>query len=153
VAWGIAYALDPGFAFGVDTVVAPSGVRLGGLPAVPLLAALPEPGPAPSISFVALAAPLLAGAVAGVLTIRVQQAPSQRMAALWGLTSGVSTGLVVGAFAGLSAGPTGGGRLVLVGPSFWQVGLAGALEVGAFAALAAWLAGRRSIPMPPVRRW
>ena len=40
--WGAAYAAGPGFAVGTGTAVAPTGVQLGGVPALPLLAALPN---------------------------------------------------------------------------------------------------------------
>lgn len=144
ILWGISYAVGPGFAIGAGTSVALDGVRLGELPTLPLLAALPEPGPAPAVSFAAIAAPLLAGVVAGVLTIRVLPTLNSESAALWGLVSGGGAGLVVGLLAALSGGPIGGGRLVTVGPSGWQVAAVGVLEVGVTAAIAAWVANRRA---------
>src|SRR5262249_36255646 len=40
--WGTAYLLGPGFAVGAGTVVSPSQVLLGPVPALPLFAGLPE---------------------------------------------------------------------------------------------------------------
>ncbi|MGH8879871.1 MAG: cell division protein PerM, partial [Stackebrandtia sp.] len=68
VIFAMAYAIGPGFAVGADTIVAPTGVVLGALPQFPMLAALPESGPAPAFSLLALIAPFAAGAVGGVFT-------------------------------------------------------------------------------------
>lgn len=142
VAWAIAYTIGPGFAVGVGTTVAPSGVHVGDLPALPLLAALPEPGPAPPVSYVALAAPYAAGAIAGILTARRTPTFSGEITALWGLAAGVCTGIMAGMFAALSAGSLGDGRLAVVGPTGWEVAAVGALEIGLSAAIAAWLTDR-----------
>lgn len=48
VVWGMAYIAGPGFAVGTGTLVAPTGVQLGTMPSLPILGALPEPGPTPA---------------------------------------------------------------------------------------------------------
>ncbi|RFS86277.1 hypothetical protein D0T12_06635 [Actinomadura spongiicola] len=140
VIWGMAYAIGPGFSVGSGTSVSPTGVVLDLVPAFPPLAALPEPGPAPAVSLLALAAPFLAGAVGGVLTIRSMPTPVSEGAPLWGFTSGALTGAVAALLTVLSGGPLGDGRMATMGPSAWQVGLLAALEVGISAAIAAWAA-------------
>nr|WP_245623315.1 DUF6350 family protein [Spirillospora albida] len=142
VIWGMAYAVGPGFSVGTRTSVSPTGVFLDAVPAFPPLAALPEPGPAPVISLLALAAPFVAGAVGGTLTIRTMPSSVDEAAPLWGFASGALTGVVAAVLTALSGGPLGGGRLTTVGPSTWQVGLMAALEVGVSAAIAAWVANR-----------
>ncbi|MFC4910641.1 DUF6350 family protein [Actinomadura gamaensis] len=143
VIWGMAYAIGPGFAVGAGTRVSPTGVMLDVVPVFPSLAALPQPGPAPVPSLVALAAPFLAGAVGGVLTVRSMPSTVSESAPLWGFASGALTGVVTAVLAALSGGPLGGARMATVGPSAWQVGLLAALEVGISAAIAAWLANWR----------
>jgi uncharacterized protein DUF6350 len=140
VIWGMAYAIGPGFAVGAGTSVSPTGVFLDVVPSFPPLAALPAPGPAPVLSLLSMAAPFLAGAVGGVLTIRTLPSPVSEGAPLWGFVCGALTGLVTAVLAALSGGPLGGGRLATMGPSAWQVGLMAALEVGISAAIAAWAA-------------
>ncbi|MGH3389474.1 MAG: cell division protein PerM, partial [Actinomadura sp.] len=140
VIWGMSYAIGPGFSVGAETSVSPAGVFLNAVPAFPPFAALPEPGPAPLLSLVAMAAPFLAGAVGGVLTVRAMPSPVYEAAPLWGFVSGALTGCVAAVLAALSGGPLGGGRLVTMGPSAWQVGLLATLEVGVSAAVAAWAA-------------
>ncbi|MFA1549046.1 cell division protein PerM [Actinomadura chokoriensis] len=140
VIWGMAYAVGPGFSVGAGTSVSPTGVFLDVVPAFPPLAALPQPGPAPALSLIALAAPFVAGAVGGVLTVRSLPSPAAEGAPLWGFLSGALTGAVAALLSALSGGPLGGGRMATVGPSAWQVGLLAALEVGISAAIAAWVA-------------
>ncbi|QKW40937.1 hypothetical protein HUT06_38430 [Actinomadura sp. NAK00032] len=140
VIWGMAYAVGPGFSVGAGTSVSPTGVFLDAVPAFPPLAALPQPGPAPALSLLALAAPFVAGAVGGTLTIRSLPSPVAEGAPLWGFLSGALTGAVAALLSALSGGPLGGGRMATVGPSAWQVGLLAALEVGISAAIAAWVA-------------
>ncbi|MFC3996998.1 DUF6350 family protein [Nocardiopsis sediminis] len=143
VVFGVAYAVGPGFAVGAGTMVAPTGVAVGPLPLFPMLAALPENGPAPALSIIALAAPFVAGGVAGVLTQRSAPTVVSEAAPLWGFVCGVTTGLVCAALSILAGGPLGADRLATVGPSAWQVGLITALEVGVTAAISAWVANWR----------
>lgn len=150
VIWGMAYAIGPGFSVGAGTSVSPTGVFLDVVPVFPPLAALPEAGPAPAVSLVALAAPFVAGAVGGVLTIRAMPSPVYEGAPLWGFVSGALTGAVVALLAALSGGPLGDGRMATVGPSAWQVGLMAALEVGIASAIAAWVANWRILRAPAV---
>ncbi|HUR15189.1 MAG TPA: DUF6350 family protein [Mycobacteriales bacterium] len=134
--WGSAWLTGPGFAVGVGTSVGPFGTTLGEVPAFPLLAALPA-GPAPTwLGVVALAVPVGAGALGGVVLARRLSCGAGR-AALEGLALGPCVGLALGTLAWLSGGPLGGGRLVEVGPTPWQVGLAAMVETGLAAAVAA----------------
>jgi hypothetical protein len=140
VIWAIAYLLGPGFAFGVGTAVSPAGSALGAVPAFPELAALPTAVHAafPAwLGFFVLALPYLAGALAGVVTVRIAPTPSLEAAPLWGLLSGSLAALVIGLAARFSGGGLGSGRLASVGPSGGEVGVVALLEVGVTAALAA----------------
>jgi uncharacterized protein DUF6350 len=150
--WGMSYAIGPGFSVGAHTSVSPAGVFLGAVPAFPPFAALPEPGPAPLLSLFALAAPFLAGAVGGTLTVRTMPSPVYEAAPLWGFVSGALTGAVVAVLAALSGGPLGGGRLATMGPSPWQVGLLATLEVGVSAAIAAWASNWALLRAQPAGR-
>jgi hypothetical protein len=140
VIWSIAYMLGPGFSFGVGTAVSPSGSALGALPAFPMLAALPVGSKAafPAwLGFFVLAMPYLAGALAGLMTVRIAPTPTLEAAPLWGLVTGTLTAVVIGFGAKVSGGPLGAGRLASVGPSGGEVGLVAVLEVGVTAALVA----------------
>ena len=140
IIWAIAYMLGPGFSFGVGTAVTPSGSALGAIPAFPMLAALPVGDKAafPAwIGFFVLVMPYLAGALAGLMTVRIAPTPTLEAAPLWGLLTGSLTAVVIGFAAKLSGGPLGAGRLASVGPTGAEIGLVAGLEVGVTAALVA----------------
>ena len=140
VIWAVAYALGPGFAVGAGTVVAPTGSSLGAVPVFPMLAALPGGGhPAGPgwLPVLVLAMPYLAGAFAGVVTVRISPTPVLEAAPLWGFAAGAAAGALFGVAAAFSGGPLGNGRLAAVGPSGFAVGLVAILEIGVTAALAA----------------
>jgi len=138
IVWAIAFALGPGFAFGVGTFVAPTGSTLGAMPAFPMLAALPSGGAVPAwLSLIVLAIPYLAAVAGGVLTVRIMPTPMLEAAPLWGFVSGAASGCAVGVLAAFAGGPLGSGRLAAVGPSGWQVSLVAVLEMGVTAAVAA----------------
>jgi uncharacterized membrane protein YidH (DUF202 family) len=152
VIWSIAYLLGPGFSFGIGTAVSPSGSALGAIPAFPMLAALPV-GPRAAfpawLGFFVLVMPYLAGALAGLMTVRIAPTPTLEAAPLWGLVTGTLTAVVIGFCAKFSGGPLGAGRLASVGPAGGEVGLVAVLEVGVTAALVAgaanWLIIRHHI--------
>jgi hypothetical protein len=152
VIWAVAYMLGPGFSFGIGTAVSPSGSALGALPAFPMLAALPvgEKAAYPAwLGFFVLIMPYLAGALAGLMTVRIAPTPTLEAAPFWGLVTGSLAALVIGFSAKISGGPLGAGRLASVGPAGGEVGLVAVLEVGVTAALVAgagnWLIIRHHI--------
>lgn len=73
--WAVAYAAGPGFAVGAGTAVSPFGATLGPVPALPLLAALPQDGSPPPVVRAVLVLPVLAGVVVGVALARRLPAP------------------------------------------------------------------------------
>jgi hypothetical protein len=158
VIWAIAYLVGPGFAVGVGTSVTPLSAHLGAVPALPLLGALPA-GPAPPwVLLLVLSTPLAAGALAGLVCVRSLDpaAPagagggrpgewSERQRVLTALTVGLVGGLVLAGLAAVSGGALGGGRLMVLGPSPWQVGLLAAVELGLSAAVTAWAVPPRRV--------
>jgi hypothetical protein len=140
VIWAVAYMLGPGFSFGIGTAVSPAGSALGAIPAFPMLAALPVDTTAafPAwLGFFVLVMPYLAGALAGLMTVRIAPTPTLEAAPLWGLVSGSLAAVVIGIGAKISGGPLGAGRLASVGPAGGEAGLVAVLEVGVTAALVA----------------
>jgi len=151
IIWAVAYILGPGFAFGADTVVAPTGSALGAVPLFPMLAAIPSgghPGGPGWVPVAVLTLPYLAGVFAGVVTVRIAPTPVLEAAPRWGFVAGTASGVLAGLAAAFAGGPLGNGRLAAVGPSGFQVALVAILEVGITAALSAaaanWLILRRS---------
>jgi hypothetical protein len=138
--WSAAYLLGPGFAVGSDTVVRTTEVSVGALPAVPLLAGLPD-GPLGGAGAVLLAVPVVAGLAAGWLLARRMLRADR--AARWPLVigaavlAGPAAGLVLGAAAVLSGGALGGGRLAEIGPVAWQMAAMAAAVVAVGAVIGA----------------
>lgn len=144
--WAAAYLLGPGFAMGTGTVVRSSEVVLGPLPAVPVLAGLPD-GPLPAVGAALLAVPILAGLVAGWMLARRQPAGGRGAPRPWpGLLAGAAlSGLVaavlLGAAAAAAGGPLGAGHLSAIGPVPWQVAAVSAALVTPGAVLGAVVCG------------
>jgi hypothetical protein len=143
--WSAAYLIGPGFAVGVGTTVSAAKVKLGVLPAIPVLAGLPDSAVS-GLGPLLLGLPMAGGMAAGWLLVRRRlrqaaagEAPLPGWAGLLGPAA--LTGPVAGALLGLagwlSGGPLGSGRLAVIGPDGGQVALVGALVVAVGALLAA----------------
>ncbi len=121
--WAVSYLAGPGFAVGTGTAVGVAGVRLGPVPAVPVLAGLPSHA-APALGTLLLAVPLLIGAALGVLAARRQAGTGWRPLLLCTVLTGVTAGVLLAVAGMLASGSLGAGRLATLGPSWWQLGLA-----------------------------
>jgi hypothetical protein len=156
-----AWLLGPGFALGSGTVVAPSAVALGPVPAVPLLAALPADGtPSPWLGAV-LVVPLVAGGLGAWRAGRRLPTASWVQGALRGLATGVVAAIGLVLVVALSGGAVGPGRMADVGAPLGEVLV---LALAAFTAggavggpLATWWSRRHGVEdaealeRPPLR--
>jgi hypothetical protein len=122
VLYVVAFLAGPGFQLGVGTTIAPTGVDVGNLPALPLLAAVPADGATPSYLLVLTAVvPLVAGAVAGLVVVRRGLAERDADALGWdafalrGAMAALVAGVIVFALLALSGGSAGPGRMSAVG--------------------------------------
>lgn len=108
------YLAGPGFAVGTGTLVSPSAVVLGPVPAFPLLAALPaESGAAaaPYWPMWLVGVPVLVAAAAAHLALRRHPVGRYDVAALYGLLSGALGGVAFTGLAVLAGGSVGPGRM------------------------------------------
>jgi hypothetical protein len=135
----VGLAAGPGFVVGADTLVSVGGVTLGRVPALPLVAALPDTQAVPLLAFLSQALPALAGLGAGAsLGRRMGEADGGTVtAALWGIVVGVGVGLVAGLGVLVAGGQLGDAALAEVGAPALPTGLAVAAQAGLAAALAA----------------
>lgn len=127
--WALAWFAGPGFSIGQATSVTPFESLLGPLPALPLFGALPEGwgwagALAPAIVVAAGAA--LGGVAAGRPSMR---RASSAVAVAVPVAAAVIVGLVACVLALVASGSIGPGRLSVIGPVPWQVGLAVTLEL------------------------
>jgi hypothetical protein len=139
-------ASGPGFAVGAGTLVSVHGVTLGSVPALPLLAALPDTQAVPLLAFVSQAVPALAGLVAGTALGRwfSEDDGGALIAGLCGLLAGVGLGVAGGALVAVAGGSLGDGAMADVGAPVLETALAFAAQSGVAAALAAAVARWRS---------
>lgn len=132
-------AAGPGFSVGSGTLVSVHGVTLGEVPALPLLAALPDTQAVPLLAFASQAVPVLAGLVAGRTVARSfsTRDGGSVVAGLVGVLAGVLTGLACGLLVWAGGGSLGDGALATVGAPPIATGVAIAAQAGIAAALAA----------------
>jgi hypothetical protein len=142
----VGVAAGPGFSIGSATVVSVHGVSLGPVPALPLLAALPDTQAVPLLAFASQAVPALAGLVTGsVLGRRMGDDDGGSVSAgLWGVLAGVLLGVACGVTVAVAGGSLGDGALADVGAPPVATALAVAVQAGIAAALAAAVARWRA---------
>ncbi|GGH62573.1 cell division protein PerM [Rothia aerolata] len=136
VVWAMAWSTGAGFSFGTDTAANLQVTDLGALPALPILGAMPVP--VPPFSFLALLAPILAGALAGWWFFRAGENHFDEWLSLkirfrwitWPLSTlllAVAVGLLTGVWTALigwlAHGSLGLGRFTDIGPHPLWMGL------------------------------
>jgi len=141
--WGVSWMAGPGFGIGADSSITLTTAEPGLMPLIPLLGALPEPGPLPAVTRIALLVPVLAGVYLERRAGRgVGSDPLDRAlaAAAGALVAGVLTALL----AAMAGGSLGSARLSAVGAPAVLLGamLGGELVLGAALSLGVrWLRG------------
>ena len=122
VLYVVSFLAGPGFQLGVGTTIAPTGVDVGNLPALPLLAAVPADGATPTYLLALTAVvPLAAGVVAGLVVVRRGLADQDADALGWdafALRGGIAAmiaGVMLYVLMALSGGSAGPGRMSAVG--------------------------------------
>ncbi len=122
VLYVVSFLAGPGFQLGAGTTIAPTGVDVGNLPALPLLAAVPADGATPSYLLVLTAlVPLGAGVVAGLVVARRGLADQDADALGWdafalrGGMAALLAGVMLYVLMALSGGSAGPGRMAAVG--------------------------------------
>ena len=140
-------AAGPGFVVGAGTAVSVHGVTLGAVPALPLLAALPDTQAVPLLAFASQVIPVLGGLVTGVVLGRRMgdDDGGSIVAGLWGVLAGVLLGAASAVLVWLAGGALGDGALAEVGAPALATGLAVGAQAGIAAALAATVSRWRSL--------
>ncbi|MQA13293.1 MAG: hypothetical protein GEV09_03725 [Pseudonocardiaceae bacterium] len=138
----VSWSAGPGVSIGAFSAT-PLGVLPGPLPAVPLLAALPE-GQAAAWWAVVFGLPLLAGAAAGRRCRAAGDDPVMRARAAVAATGGVAVACLV--LAALASGRLGGGPFDPVQVPAWSFAAAAVVWILPPAALVAWWSGRPGVP-------
>lgn len=142
------YLLGPGFAVGTGTLVSPTAVVLGPVPAFPLLAALPGDGATPTWATALMGLPVLLAAVAVLLAGRRIPVERFEVGALRGLGAGLLAAPLLTVVVLLAGGAAGPGRMADVGADATSTLLAAAVSFGGGGlvggVLSAWASRRRA---------
>jgi hypothetical protein len=130
VAFSGSYLLGPGFTVGTGTLVTPHAAVIGVLPMFPMLAALPDNGPAPAWAGWLLGLPVLVAALAAAHVQR--RFPTLRWdeGALRAGAGGIAAGVGFAVLAAVAGGAVGPGRMRDVGPVVGDVLLQGVTAFG-----------------------
>ena len=143
VVWTLGWASGAGFALGTGSLISPLETTVGPLPALPVLAALPNGGM--EYGYVALLIPVAAGILAGwwflregenhfdewlAIKIRARWFTAPVSTLVLGAIVGLVSGVLAAGAAWLSRGSLGIGRFVHLGPDPLWLGLWVAAEVG-----------------------
>lgn len=120
-AWAVSMMLGPGFALGVGTNVDLAGAQLGQVPAVPILAGVPQAGSFPGWAFALATVPVLAGLLAGWRVAEDAEAEHMTDVILDGVLAGAIAGALVSVAVALSGGAIGPGLMAETGPGLWPL--------------------------------
>ena len=155
--WGASWLAGPGFMLGGGTEVSWAVSEPGILPLIPVLAAVPAPGPMPGWAPLAVIVPVLIGIGLGIACVRLAERTWVGRARLTGVAV-VVYGLVILVLSVAASGPVGSGRFAHVGLDAVVTTLALTGEVGLAAFVVVGLAGLRlhrthpdTAPEPNVR--
>jgi Family of unknown function (DUF6350) len=119
--WSASYALGSGFSLGAGSVVAPAATQLGVVPGIPLLGALPSPGPGDLAQLWWLAAGAVAGVIACWVLLAARPAARFDEAGLAGGACGLLAGAVFAGLAWAASGDLGTLRLADLGPRLFPL--------------------------------
>jgi hypothetical protein len=119
--WSASYALGSGFSLGAGSIVAPAATQLGIVPGIPLLGALPVPGPGDLAQLWWLAAGAVAGAIACWALLAARPAARADEAGLAGGACGLLAGAVFTGLAWMASGDLGTLRLADIGPRLFPL--------------------------------
>lgn len=120
VVWAMAWTLGAGVTLGEGTLLDMNGTHLGFLPSIPVLGAVPEPGPAPDLVWLWLLGGVVAGVLAGIVVTVKRFSTRFYETALAGGLAGIIAGGLLFVLAWFASGGLGTRRLSHVG-----VGLGG----------------------------
>jgi len=128
--WSASYALGSGFSLGAGSLVAPAATELGILPGIPLLGALPSPGPGDLVELWWLAAGAAAGAIACWVLLAARPAVRFDVASLMGGACGLLAGVAFAGLAWAASGDLGTLRLTGLGPRLFPLLIMAATTMG-----------------------
>ncbi len=115
VIWAMAWALGAGVTLGEGTLLDMNGTSLGFLPSIPVLGAVPDPGPVPELAWLWLLGGVLAGVLATLVVTLNRSSERFYETSMTGGIAGILTGVLLFVLAWFASGGLGTQRLAHVG--------------------------------------
>ena len=115
VIWAMAWALGAGVTLGEGTLLDMNGTSLGFLPAIPVLGAVPDPGPVPELAWLWLLGGVLAGVLATLVVTLNRSSERFYETSMTGGIAGILAGALLFVLAWFASGGLGTQRLAHVG--------------------------------------
>ena len=115
VIWAMAWALGAGVTLGEGTLLDMNGTSLGFLPSIPVLGAVPDPGPVPELAWLWLLGGVLAGVLATLVVTLNRSSERFYETSMTGGIAGIFTGVLLFVLAWFASGGLGTQRLAHVG--------------------------------------
>lgn len=144
--YAVAVLLGPGFAVGAGTTVSAFGVTLGLVPALPILAALPDEPAVPLGALLGLTIPALCGCAVGAVVLRRLDEDERPLpAACWAAAAGLVLAIGLGFAQWLAGGSLGAVGLATIGAPALTTAFAAAALLCVPAALVSALLARRQL--------
>ena len=115
VIWAMAWALGAGVTLGEGTLLDMNGTSLGFLPSIPVLGAVPDPGPVSELAWLWLLGGVLAGVLAALVITLNRSSERFYETSLAGGLAGILAGILLFVLAWCASGGLGTQRLAHVG--------------------------------------
>ena len=115
VIWAMAWALGAGVTLGEGTLLDMNGTSLGFLPSVPVLGAVPDPGPVSELAWLWLLGGVFAGALATLVVTLNRSSERFYETSMTGGIAGILAGALLFVLAWFASGGLGTQRLAHVG--------------------------------------
>ncbi|RRD50953.1 DUF6350 family protein [Arachnia propionica] len=153
VMWATAWSLGAGVTLGDGSLISMGITDVGFLPAIPVLGAIPDPGPVPGVLWLWLLFGVVAGGLAGLVVAMAR--PSHRFdeTTLVGALTGVVAGFGLVALARLASGGLGSQRLASIGVRLGDLAITAPSILGLSGLLAGLTVGLIRRQWPSVEEW
>ena len=123
VIWAMAWALGAGVTLGEGTLLDMNGTSLGFLPSIPVLGAVPDPGPVSELAWLWLLGGVLAGVLAALVITLNRSSERFYETSLAGGLAGILAGILLFVLAWCASGGLGTRRLAHVGVGFGSLAI------------------------------
>ena len=152
VIWAMAWALGAGVTLGEGTLLDMNGTSLGFLPSIPVLGAVPDPGPVSELAWLWLLGGVLAGVLAALVITLNRSSERFYETSLAGGLAGILAGVLLFVLAWCASGGLGTQRLAHVGVGLGSLAITAPCILGLAGLVTGLVVGLARREWPPWRK-